>query len=64
MRDLSARRSHEVLFQTAQQRIEASGHSLLMTAERGPATMPESNSWKLCGDLLPARTRYTVGRQD
>ena len=39
----------EVLFQTAQQRIEASGHSLLMTAEAGDDA--GGNSCKLCGDF-------------
>ena len=39
----------EVLFQTAQQRIEASGHSLLVTAEAGDDA--GGNSCKLCGDF-------------
>jgi ATP-dependent Clp protease adapter protein ClpS len=39
----------EVLFQTAQQRIEVSGHSLLITAEAGDDA--GGNSCKLCGDF-------------
>ena len=39
----------EVLFQTAQERIEASGHSVLMTAEAGDDA--GGNSCKLCGDF-------------
>jgi ATP-dependent Clp protease adapter protein ClpS len=39
----------EALLQTAQRRIAASGHSLLITTE--PADDPGSNACKLCGNL-------------
>ena len=39
----------EVLFQTARQRIEASGHSLLVTAEAGDDA--GGDSCRLCGDF-------------